>query len=274
MTYYEKLRESWSRSSSLICVGLDPDLKKLPESVRGKKRPIFEFNRAIIDATAESVCAFKLQYAYYGAQRAEADLEDTVSYIRENYPRTPVILDAKRCDFDVSAEQYAIEAFDRYKVDALTVVPFQGFDSLRPYLERREKGVIVLCKTSNPGGSEIQDLDVNGEALYMMVARRAALEWNYNGNVSLVVGGTFPEQIKEIRAVVGEIPLLVPGFGAQRGSLAESVRAGTTNLGTGLVLSASRSIIYASEDEDFAFAAKAAVRRMNEEVVSAFKHSA
>lgn len=268
MTFYSQLEQSWNRSKSFMCVGLDTDLQLIPASIRKKKRPIFEFNREIIDATADVVCAYKLQYAYYGSQYAEADLEDTISYIHETYPGVPVILDAKRCDFDVSAEHYAKEAFDRYKADALTVIPFQGTDAIKPFLERKDKGVILLCKTSNPSSVEIQDLLVDGEPLYLLIAKKACQEWNYNRNVCLVVGGTFSHEMKRIRGVAKDLPFLIPGIGAQGGSLSECIKAGQNFKGTGIILSASRSVIYASDEDTFAELARAKVLELNRTLFS------
>jgi orotidine-5'-phosphate decarboxylase len=267
MNFIAKLENAWQKNKSLVCVGLDPLIAKMPKHIQAKKNPIFEFNKAIIDSTANYACAFKPQIAYFSAQRAEGDLEDTIAYIHEYYPHIPVILDAKRSDIANTAEQYAIEAFDRYRADALTVVPFQGADAMQPYLERADKGIIILCRTSNPGAAELQDiLLANGEPVYQMIACKAASEWNYNKNISLVVGATRAEELKQVRNLIGDMPILVPGVGAQGGNLESSVAYGKNSKNTGLLISASRSIIYASAGEDFAEAAQKVVREMNTEI--------
>jgi orotidine-5'-phosphate decarboxylase len=267
MNFDAKLIKAWQKNKSLVCVGLDPLISKMPKHIQAKKNPIFEFNKAIIDSTAAHACSFKLQLAYFSSQRAEQSLEDTIAYIHEYYPDIPIILDAKRSDIANTAEQYAIEAFDRYKADALTVVPVHGPDAMQPYLERADKGLIILCRSSNPGAAELQDVLLeNSEPVYQMIARRAATEWNYNKNISLVVGATRREELKEVRNLIGDMPILVPGVGAQGGSLEDSVKYGKNAKNTGLMISASRSIIYASTGEDFAQAAQKVVCKMNAEI--------
>lgn len=266
MKFYSKLRNSWERSNSLVCVGLDPLIEKMPFHLRKNRNSIFEFNKSIIDQTAAHVCAYKPQIAYFSSQRAEAALEDTIAYIHEKFPHIPVILDAKRSDLASTAEQYATEAFDRYKADALTVVPFQGTDALRPYLERKDKGVILLCRTSNPSSVELQDLKVDGEPIYQIIANRAVNDWNYNDNVSLVVGATQPNELREIRSLVGQMPLLIPGVGAQGGQIESTVLCGSDSSGAGLIVSSSRAVLYASEGEDFAERALDVVLKMKNEL--------
>ena len=264
ISFYQKLQTSWRVSKSTLCVGLDPDLRKLPPTVLSTPRPLFEFCRAIVDATAEFACAFKPQIAYFSAQRAEADLEDIIAYIHRRYPHLVVILDAKRSDFSVTAEQYACEAFDRYGADALTVVPFQGTDALEPYLRRRDKGIFLLCRTSNPSSGEIQDLQVGDGSLSEWLARKAAKDWNLNGNVGLVVGATRPQDLRRIRAIVGEMPFLVPGIGVQGGMVSEAMKSGMNAEGLGLILSASRSILYASPQDDYAEAARSVAKSLKD----------
>ncbi len=266
MNFYSKLRNSWEKSNSLVCVGLDPLIEKMPVHLRGNKNSIFEFNKSIIDLTAEHVCAFKPQVAYFSSQRAEAALEDTIAYIHEKFPHVPVILDAKRSDFALTAEQYAVEAFDRYKADALTVVPFQGTDAIKPYLDRKDKGVILLCRTSNPSSAELQDLKVDGEPIYRIIANKAVNDWNYNENVSLVVGATQPNELREIRSLVGQMPILVPGIGAQGGQIESTVLCGKDSSGAGLIVSSSRAVLYASAGEDFAERALEIVLKMKNEM--------
>lgn len=266
MNFINKLQHSWKKSNSLVCVGLDPLLEKIPIHLREKKNPIFEFNKSIIDATAEHVCAYKPQVAYFSSQKAEDALEETIAYIHKAYSHIPVILDAKRSDFDLTAKQYAIEAFDRYKADALTAVPFQGTDAIKPYLERADKGIILVCKTSNPSSAELQNLKIDGQPLYRIIANKAATDWNYNNNVSLVVGATNPSELREIRNLIGSMPILIPGVGAQGGSIETSIIHGKDSFGTGVIVSSSRSVLYASDQEDFAKKALDVVLKMKTEI--------
>ena len=258
MTFTQMLAAAWQKNNSLLCVGLDPDPAKFPAHLKGRDDAILEFCTAIVDATADLVCAFKPQIAYFAARRAEDQLEALVAHIHEQHPGIPVILDAKRGDIGSTAEQYAVEAFERFRADAVTVNPYMGRDSVEPYLAYPDKGVILLCRTSNPGGSDRQFLDVGGEKLYERVARLAAREWNTTGQISLVVGATFPAEIARVRAIVGDVPLLVPGIGAQGGDIEATVRAGSTAAGTGLMINSSRAILYAGKDGGFAAAARQA----------------
>ena len=256
MNFNAALRNAWSAHNSLLCVGLDPDPAKFPAHLRDRPDATFEFCKAIIDATADTVCCFKPQIAYFAAQRAEAQLEQLISHIHAAHPGIPVILDAKRGDIGSTAEQYAKEAFERYGADAVTVNPYLGRDSVEPYLAYPDKGVILLCRTSNPGGSDLQFLDVGGEKLYERVARLVANEWNSSGQCALVVGATFPAEIARVREIVGDLPLLVPGIGAQGGDIEATLKAGKTKNGTGLMINSSRAILYAGKGADFAEAAR------------------
>ena len=258
MNFINKLSAAWTANNSLLCVGLDPDLAKLPAELRDLPDGITTFCTRIIDATADLACAFKPQIAYFAALGAEQQLEDICRYVRENYPHIPLILDAKRGDIGATATQYAREAFERYGADAVTVNPYMGEDSLDPYLAWQDRGVIILCRTSNPGGSDLQFLNTDGEPLYQRVARLVAEKWNKNGQCALVVGATFPEELAQVRAIVGDMPLLVPGIGAQGGDIAATVGAGQTANGMGMMISSSRAIIYATPQagEDFADAAR------------------
>ncbi|WP_426054598.1 orotidine-5'-phosphate decarboxylase [Janthinobacterium sp. PSPC2-1] len=258
MNFINKLSAAWTANNSLLCVGLDPDLAKLPADLRDLPDGITTFCTRIIDATADLACAFKPQIAYFAALGAEKQLEDICRYVRENYPHIPLILDAKRGDIGATATQYAREAFERYGADAVTVNPYMGEDSLDPYLAWKDRGVIILCRTSNPGGSDLQFLDTDGVPLYQRVARLVAEKWNKNGQCALVVGATFPEELAQVRAIVGDMPLLVPGIGAQGGDIAATVGAGQTANGMGMMISSSRAIIYATPQagEDFADAAR------------------
>jgi orotidine-5'-phosphate decarboxylase len=258
VNFIDKLSAAWTSNDSLLCVGLDPDLERLPAHLRDEPSGIAQFCIAIIDATADLACAFKPQIAYFAALGAEAQLEQICRYLRERYPAIPLILDAKRGDIGATAHQYAREAFDRYGADAVTVNPYMGFDSVEPYFEWEDRGVIVLCRTSNPGGSDLQFLDAGGQPLYQHVARLVAEKWNRNGQCALVVGATFPDELAQVRRIVGDMPLLVPGIGAQGGDIEATVRAGRTANGTGMMINSSRAILYAKPEggEDFAAAAR------------------
>lgn len=267
MNFINKLELAQKKSRSLLCVGLDPSRERLPQRCRLESQPFLAFNRALINATADLVCAYKPQVAHYAACGAEAELLATIIYIKDNYPEIPIILDAKRGDIGSTAEKYAIEAFARYQADAVTVNPYLGGDSLAPFLKYKEKGVIILCRTSNPGGRDLQGLKVGGgEALYLKLARLAATSWNENGNILLVVGATWPDEVARVRQVVGDIPLLVPGIGAQGGDLAAVLGAGLDSKGAGLVINSSRGIIYASSGEDFAAAARQAALELRDAI--------
>lgn len=270
MDFTRMLRAAWEKNNSLLCVGLDPDPLRFPAAMRQHAGDaIFTFCKAIIDATADQVCAFKPQIAYFAAHRAEEQLEALISHIHQHYPGIPVILDAKRGDIGSTAEQYAREAFERYQADAVTVNPYMGWDSIAPYCAYPKKGVIVLCRTSNSGGSDLQmQTLISGECVYEMIAHKVSQKWNISGNLSLVVGATFPQQLKRVREIVGEMPLLVPGIGAQGGSIPETIRYGCDHQGTGLMINASRAILYASPGDDFASAARRSAIEMNKEINS------
>ncbi|MFZ6767886.1 orotidine-5'-phosphate decarboxylase [Undibacterium sp. Di26W] len=244
MRFIEKLSAAWTANNSLLCVGLDPDVSRFPAELAGKPDAIFTFCKTVIDATADLACSFKPQIAYFAALRAEDQLEAICRYIKTTYPHIPVILDAKRGDIGATAGQYAREAFERYAADAVTVNPYMGFDSVAPYLEWKDRGVIILCRTSNAGGSDLQFLDVGGKPLYQHVAQLVADKWNTNGQCALVVGATFPNELAQVRALTGDMPLLVPGIGAQGGDIAATVQAGKTANGTGMMINSSRAILY------------------------------
>jgi orotidine-5'-phosphate decarboxylase len=268
-TFIQRLADVWDRNNSLVCVGLDPETERLPASIAASASPIFNFNKAIIDATADVVCAYKPQFAHYAAYEAEDQLERTIEYIQSNYPHVPVILDSKRGDVGNTAERYAIEAFERYHADAVTVNPYLGGDSLEPFLKHPDKGVIILCRTSNPGARDIQDLQVGARKVYHVIAELAATKWNAHGNCMLVVGATYPRELAEIREITGNMPFLVPGVGAQGGDVVQAVKNGRTPSGTGLVISSSRAILYASSGEDFANAARTAATTLRDQINAA-----
>ncbi len=256
------LANAWQRDDSLLCVGLDPDPARMPAGLAGRPDAIFEFCRAIVDATADLVCAFKPQIAYFAAQSAEDQLQALIAHIHTRHPGVPVILDAKRGDIGPTAEQYAREVFERYQADAVTLNPYMGHDSIEPYLNWPDRGLILLCRTSNPGGADLQSLEVApGERLYERVARLACERWNPNGQTALVVGATVPTELRRVREIVGDMPLLVPGIGAQGGDIEATVQAGRRADGWGMIVSSSRAILYAGKDENFASAAREAARQ-------------
>lgn len=267
MSFMEKLSRAWDQNRSLVCVGLDPELKKMPDCVKTFEYPIFEFNKAIIDATCNDVCCYKPQIAYYAGQNADDQLLMTMEYLRSRCPAVPVILDAKRADIGNTTQMYALEAFERYGADAVTVNPYMGMDALKPFLDSADKGVVVLCRTSNKGAKEIQELKLeNGKMLYQHIASLIAGPWNYNRNTMLVAGATFPEELGEIRRIVGDTPLLVPGIGAQGGDLEGVLKYGLTADKKGLVINSSRGVIYASAGEDFAEKAALAAKELKESI--------
>ena len=267
MNFISRLDAAWRSRNSLLCVGLDPDPRRFPAHLANRPDAIFEFCRDIVDATADLVCSFKPQIAYFAACRAEDQLERLIAWIHEHHPGVPVILDAKRGDIGSTAELYAVEAFERYGADAVTVNPYLGRDSVEPFLAYRDRGVILLCRTSNPGGSDLQFLDVGGgEKLYERVARLVSGEWNAPGQCALVVGATFPEEMRRVREIVGDLPLLVPGIGAQGGDIEATVKAGRGSTGAGLMISSSRAILYAGNGEDYAAAARRVAERTRDEI--------
>ena len=247
MDFLKKLDEAIGKNNSLVCVGLDPVLEKLPEEFKRQEKPFFEFNKSIIEATHDLVCAYKPNSAFYEALGAEGiqQLKDTCDYIKSNYPEVPVILDAKRGDIGSTNEGYISFAFDYLSCDAITLHPYMGAKSLEPFLNRADKGCIILCQTSNEGAEEFQELEANGEKLYKAIAREVVERWNKNGNCLLVTGATYPQQLKEIREIVGnEIVFLVPGVGAQGGDVEAILQAGLNSKGRGLIVNSSRAIIY------------------------------
>lgn len=325
--FRSRLEAAWARRGSLVCVGLDPEIERFPRALAGVPAPIYEFNKAIIDATADAVCAFKPQFAHYAAYAAEDQLERTIDYIHRQHPGILVILDAKRGDVGHTAQRYAAEAFERYGADAVTVNPYLGLDSLEPFLEYGDRGTFVLCRTSNPGARDLQDLQVGdaggdaagaapgaalgpalgvasiapatptwagwrpnesrpapgaasiaraadparpsaapGRRLYQAVAELAATRWNKRGNCGLVVGATYPAELGEVRSIVGDLPLLVPGIGAQGGDVEQAVRQGCDSAGTGLLISSSRAVLYAAAGDDFADAARTAAQSLKETI--------
>jgi orotidine-5'-phosphate decarboxylase len=257
MMFAERLRQAHVAADSLVCVGLDPDLSKLPSDLRGDPQPLLAFNRRVVDATVGLAAAYKPQIAFYSALGKEAELAASILYIRERAPAALVILDAKRNDIGNTAEAYAREAFERYDADAVTVNPYMGEDSVLPFLSRPERGAILLCRTSNPGARDFQDLLVDGVPLYRRIAERAAAHWNQQQNLMLVVGATYPGEMAELRRAHPALWFLVPGIGAQGGDLDSTLAAGLDAAGAGLLINSSRGIIYAGGGESAAIHAAA-----------------
>jgi len=266
MGFMQALRDRWTTAHSLVCVGLDPEPAKFPAKFAGDPDAVFDFCRDIVDATAEYACSFKPQIAHFAALGAEDALQRLIAHVHATHPGIPVILDSKRGDIGSTAQHYASEAFDRFGADAVTANPYLGRDSVQPFLDRADRGVVVLCRTSNPGAGDLQDLVIDGRPLYQHVAHKVAHEWNGHGNCALVVGATWPEQLREVRAIVGDVPFLVPGVGAQGGDVEAVVTNAKTADGTGLVVSSSRAILYASGGDDYAAAAANAARILRDEI--------
>jgi orotidine-5'-phosphate decarboxylase len=264
MTFLDMLSAAERQNNSMLCVGLDPEPTKFPEHFKGDSNKIYDFCAAIVDATADVVNSFKPQIAYFAAHRAEGQLERLMEHMRRVAPHVPIILDAKRGDIGSTAEQYAIEAFERYGADAVTLSPFMGWDSVAPYLKYHGKGAFLLCRTSNPGGDDLQNqrlASVEGQPLmYEHIAKLAQGPWNLNGQLGLVVGATYPKEIERVRELAPTLPLLIPGVGAQGGDAVATVKAGlrvSGDLTTGpIIVNSSRAILYASRGDDFAQAAR------------------
>ena len=264
MTFIEMLAAAERQNNSMLCVGLDPEPTKFPGKFKGDSNKIYDFCAAIVDATADLVIAFKPQIAYFAAHRAEGQLERQMEHMRRVAPQVPIILDAKRGDIGSTAEQYAIEAFERYGADAVTLSPFMGFDSVAPYLKFNGKGAFLLCRTSNPGGDDLQNQRLSSvpgaPLLYEHIANLAQGPWNLNGQLGLVVGATYPAEIERVRAMAPLMPLLIPGVGAQGGDAVATVKAGWRGTAAAttapIVVNSSRSILYASSGDDYALAAR------------------
>jgi orotidine-5'-phosphate decarboxylase len=264
MTFLEQLIDAERRNQSMLCVGLDPEPSKFPAHIKGDASKIYDFCAAIVDATADLVISFKPQIAYFAAHRAEDQLEKLMQHMRATAPHVPVILDAKRGDIGSTAAQYAIEAFERYGADAVTLSPFMGFDSVQPYLAYHGKGAFLLCRTSNPGGDDFQAQRLSSVAgeplLYEHIAKLAQGEWNTNGQLGLVVGATYPNEIERVRQVAPHVPLLIPGVGAQGGDAVATVKAGWKAVDdqttAPIIVNSSRAVLYASSGADFAAAAR------------------
>lgn len=268
MTFQQKLNAVIEKHNSLVCVGLDSDVRKLPKHLESEKYPQFVFNKSIIDATYDLICAYKPNSAFYEAFGSQgiAELKMTCDYLHKNYPEIPLILDAKRGDIGSSNEAYVAYAFGYLGADAITLHPYLGYDSLKPFLDCKEKGCIILCKTSNPGAGEFQDVGL----LYELVARNVVNTWNSNGNCMLVVGATYPEELAAVRRIVGDMTLLVPGIGSQGGDIEKTVKAGVNSKGAGMIINASRSVIFADTGTNFAHHARTEAAQLRQ-AINAFR---
>lgn len=274
MTFIDQLAAAQALHQSRLCVGLDPDPQRFPGQLGRDAQALYDFCAAIVDATADLVLAFKPQIAYFAALGAERQLEQLIAHIRDAAPQVPVILDAKRGDIGSTAAQYAREAFERYGADALTLSPFMGFDSIEPYLQYADKGLFLLCRTSNPGGNDFQNqrlADVAGTPrLYEHLAQLAAGPWNRTGQLGLVVGATYPAELARVRELAPRLPLLIPGVGAQGGDAAATVRAALPQPDSGpIVVNSSRGILYAGSGSDFDQAARNAAQQLRDRLNAA-----
>jgi orotidine-5'-phosphate decarboxylase len=266
MSVIKNLQKTQQKNGSIICLGLDLDRKKMPTEYAGSIKGMFDFAHRVIDATSDLVCAYKPNMAFYECLGPEG--LSLLRLIRERIPEDiPVILDGKRGDIGNTATYYAESLFEHFRADWVTLSPYMGYDSLRPFLEYKEKGVFVLCLTSNTGSKDFQQLMVDGKPLYRVVAEKVSY-WNKEQNCGLVVGATHPDQIKEIRAAAGDMPILIPGVGAQGGSLEEAALFGTDNFRKPAVINVSRSVLYASTDKDFAMRARSELEKLNSSVAS------
>ena len=280
MTFHQKLNNIVKKNNSLVSVGLDSEITKIPEYIRNGEHPQSTFNKAIIDATHDLVCAYKPNTAFYEA-RGKAGIEAlkmTCDYIKEKYPKIPIILDAKRADIGSTNEGYVKFAYDYLGADAITLHPYLGKESLKQFLDREDKGLFILCRTSNPGAGEFQDLLLSksqpaealakeGTPLYQIVAQHVAKDWNYNGNCGLVVGATYPDELKIVRHIVGDgFPLLIPGVGSQGGDVEKTVKAGVDKDGLSAIINSSRGIIFASADKNFAEISRKEAKKLRDEI--------
>lgn len=268
MQFIQKLNKRIDAANSLLCVGLDSSIAKIPAHLQKEQHPQFVFNTAIIEATADLVCSFKLNSAFYEARGVEGmkELKMTYEYIQKNHPEIVTILDAKRADIGSTNEGYVQYIFDYLGSDSVTLHPYLGKEALMPFLKRKDKGCIILCRTSNPGAGEFQDLLIQKEPLYLHVAQFISKQWNENSNCMLVVGATYPEEMKKIRLLVGDMPFLVPGIGAQGGDVEKTVKAGMDSAKRGMIIHSARGIIFASKGKDFAEKAREEALKLRDEI--------
>jgi orotidine-5'-phosphate decarboxylase len=268
MTFFQKLDNIIQKNNSLLCIGLDSDFDKLPDFLKKNEFPQFAFNKKIIDVTKYLVCSYKINSAFYEArgEKGVRELKLTCDYLHQNHPDIPIILDAKRADIGNTNKGYVTFAFNFLCTDAVTIHPYLGREAVQPFLDLADKGIIILCRTSNPGASELQNLPVENEPLYKVLAKKIVNEWNTNGNCLLVVGATFPNEMQEIRKIAGDMTFLVPGIGAQGGDLEKTLRYGLNSKKAGLVIHAARSIIFADNNNEFAEAARNEAEKLKNEI--------
>jgi len=268
MEFQKKLDTIVEKNNSLVCVGLDADFDKLPTHLKHDEFPQYAFNKAIIDATHDLVCAYKPNSAFYEARGEKGihELKMTYDYVHSTYPDIVTILDAKRADIGNTNNGYVSFIFDFLGSDAVTLQPYLGGEAIKPFLERADKGCIILCKTSNPGAGELQDLLVNGESLYKITAKKVSQEWNKNTNCLLVVGATYPKELAEVRAITGDMVFLIPGVGAQGGDVEKTVKAGLNSKKSGMIINSARGIIFASVGADFAEKARIETQKLKDEI--------
>jgi len=264
--FLKKYQKIVKKNNSLVCIGLDSELTKIPKHLLKESDPIFNFNKAIIDATHDLVCAYKPNIAFYEAEGIKGlqSLKKTVDYLRKKYPAIPIICDAKRADIGNTNIGYVKNIFDYFGFDAVTVNPYLGKEAIEPFLDQKDKGIIILCKTSNPGAGELQDLKFKGKELWQIVAEKVNKKWNFNHNCLLVIGATYPEELKKIRKIIPEMVFLIPGIGAQGGEVERTVEAGKNKQGNGMIINSSRGIIFASNGRDFALAARRETKKLKD----------
>lgn len=267
MKFQQKLSEAIDKNNSLVCIGLDTDVTKIPKHLYTSDTAMFDFNKGIIDVTASVVCSYKINSAFYEASGADGirQLKMTCDYLRATYPSIPFIIDAKRADIGNTNEGYVAYLFNYLKADAVTLHPYLGKEALAPFFSHTDKGIFILCRTSNPGAAEIQDVLVEGEPLYAYIAKKVAGEWNDKNNCMLVVGAS-PKELGKVRALVGDMFLLVPGIGAQEGDLQGTLEQGLTEEKSGLIIHSARAIIYADGSERFAEKAKVEAEKLRDQI--------
>lgn len=279
MDFKTKLKKISIKNNSLVCVGLDSDFDKLPSHLKSKKNPQFEFNKAIIDSTYNLVCAYKPNTAFYEAGGSEGikQLKLTVAYLKDKYPDIPVILDAKRADIGNTNLGYIKYAFDYLGADAITLHWYVGKEGLKPFLDLKDKGLFIYCRSSNAGAGEFQDLLLSksqpaeasakeGIPLFQIIAEHITRDWNYNHNCGLIFGATYPAELEIVRHIVGEMPLLIPGIGAQGADVEKTVKAGVDSQGMNAIINSSRGIIFASVNTDFAQKARDETLKLKDEI--------
>jgi orotidine-5'-phosphate decarboxylase len=266
MSFQTKLDQIIEKNNSLVCVGLDSDIDKLPESIKQKENPQFEFNKAIIDATHDLVCSYKPNSAFYEAygDRGVGELKMTCDYLKENYPEIPIIIDAKRGDIGNTNNGYVKFVFDYLNADAVTVIPYLGIEALAPFFAANRGGIIIGCHSSNPGAKEFQEIEINGKPLYHIVAEEIMKQYGDNQDCMIFMGATYPEELSTIRKIVGDMTILSPGVGAQEGIIEKVVKAGINSKKQGIIINSSRGIIFASSEDDFAEKARVATEKLRD----------